>query len=175
MPSGKAHDLITVVTAAAAVPVVLSSSLPEIGPATAAVLIGTYLASGLIFSPDLDLQSKPYKRWGPLRFIWIPYQRLVPHRSWISHSFIFGPLFRVVYFGFMAILLYLIATLLLNLFTPIDTTGTLFSFSRTIANWVDTHPTIIYYAFAGLVLGGAAHTLADIVYSWVKRRMRRLL
>jgi uncharacterized metal-binding protein len=175
MPNGRTHDVITVVTAAVATPVVLTSSLPEIGTVTAAVLVGTYLASWLIFSPDLDLQSRPYRRWGPLRFIWIPYQKMIPHRSWISHSFIFGPLIRVVYFALMVTLLYLGGMALINLFTPIDSTGTLLKISRTVTGWVGTHPTIISYALAGLVIGGASHTLADIVYSWVKRKMKRLL
>jgi uncharacterized metal-binding protein len=175
MPNGRTHDLITVVTAAAATPIILVSNLPEIGPATGAVLLGSYLASGIMFSPDLDLHSRPYRRWGPLRFIWIPYQRMVPHRSWVSHSFIIGPLLRVCYFVAMAVLLYLGVMALVNLFTPVDSTGTLFSFGRTVTGWVETNPTLIAYALCGLLLGGATHTLADMIYSWVKRKMRRLL
>jgi uncharacterized metal-binding protein len=175
MPNARTHDLITVVTAAAATPVVLTSALPEIGPITTIVLVGSYLASGLVFSPDLDLHSRPYRRWGPLRFIWLPYQKIIPHRSWISHSFVFGPLIRVFYFAFMAILLYLAGMALINLFTPVDATHTLLNMSRTITAWVQTHPAIITYALTGLLLGGASHTLADIVYSWVKRKVRRIL
>jgi uncharacterized metal-binding protein len=38
----------------------------------------SYLLGGLYLSPDLDLISRPYKRWGVLRFIWLPDQRLIP-------------------------------------------------------------------------------------------------
>src|SRR6266566_7018649 len=103
MPNARTHDLITIVTAAASTPAVLNSSLPQIGPITTVVLVGSYLASGILFSPDLDLHSRPYRRWGPLRFIWLPYQKMIPHRSWVSHSFVFGPLFRVCYFALMVI------------------------------------------------------------------------
>src|SRR4051794_33773447 len=131
MPNARTHDLITIVTAAVAVPAVLASSLPQVGPATTVALVGTYLASGLVFSPDLDLHSTPYRRWGPLRFIWIPYQKMVPHRSWVSHSFVFGPLIRVFYFTLMSILLYFAAMAFINLFTSVDATHTLLNLSRT--------------------------------------------
>lgn len=175
MPNGRTHDFITVVSAGAAIPIILTSHLPQIDPATAAVLVGSYLASGLIFSPDLDLHSRPYRRWGPFRFIWIPYQKLVPHRSWVSHSFVLGPLIRVCYFLAMVILLYLAGVTLVNLFTPVNSTGTLFTFGHTVTGWVQTHPALIGYALFGLLLGGASHTVADLVYSWVKRKVKRLL
>ena len=175
MPNARTHDIITIVTAATATPVVLTSTLPEISPTTTIVLVGTYLASGLVFSPDLDLHSRPYRRWGLFRFIWIPYQKMIPHRSWVSHSFVIGPLLRVLYFAVALTLLYLAVTALINLFTPIDATGTLLYLSRTITAWTQSHPTLIAYALAGLLLGGASHTLADIVYSWVKRKINRIL
>jgi uncharacterized metal-binding protein len=175
MPNARTHDIITVVTAATATPLVLTSALPEIGPITTIVLVGTYLASGLVFSPDLDLHSRPYRRWGLFRFIWIPYQKLVPHRSWLSHSFVLGPLIRVLYFATALTLLYLAVTALINLFTPIDSTGTLLNLSRTLSVWTQSHPILIAYALVGLLLGGASHTLADIIYSWVKRKINRIL
>ena len=109
MPNGPTHDFITVVSAAALVPLALNADLPDNNPTNVIVLLGAYLASGLLFSPDLDLKSKPYKRWRLLRFIWLPYQNMVPHRSWISHSFFFGPLLRVLYFtGVMALLSFIL-------------------------------------------------------------------
>lgn len=175
MPNGKTHDIITIVSAAAAAPVLVSSGLPEMNAAAVAVAVGSYVASGMVFSPDLDLHSRPYRRWGPLRFIWIPYQKMIPHRSWVSHSLLFGPLIRVVYFVLMSTLLYLGVMALINLFTPVDSSGTLLNISSTVTAWVQNHPIIIGYALAGLILGAAVHTLTDIVYSWVKRRIRRLL
>src|SRR6478672_5011127 len=99
MPNGRTHDFITLATAAAGTPLALNSGLPDTTTTTVGVLVGAYLLSGLLFSPDLDLKSTPYRRWRMLRFVWIPYQRMVPHRSWISHSFLLGPLLRVLYFA----------------------------------------------------------------------------
>ena len=54
---------------------------------------------GLIFlSPDLDIKnSQPYKSWGPLRFVWWPFQKFIKHRG-ISHNIIFGPVVIIGYF-----------------------------------------------------------------------------
>ena len=54
---------------------------------------------GLIYlSPDLDIKnSDPYKAWGPIRFLWWPFQKLVKHRG-ISHHIIFGSVVIIAYF-----------------------------------------------------------------------------
>ncbi len=173
MPNARTHDFITITTAAVATPLLLNSGLPEMGPVNTAVLVGSYLASGLLFSPDLDLRSASYRRWSLLRWIWIPYQRMVPHRSWISHSFVLGPLLRILYFAGVMSLLALIGLGLLNLMVPLDATGTMYRVTAEIARWISTHPAAVGYAVLGFVLGGAAHTLADIVVSRVKSSVRR--
>lgn len=174
MPNGPTHDFITVASAAALTPIVLNSALPDNNTTNSIVLLGSFLASGLIFSPDLDLKSKPYKRWRMLRFIWIPYQKMVPHRSWISHSFFFGPLLRVLYFAVVMSLLAFLVLAVINALVPIDPTGTFVRTAADVRFWMETHPWVIAYAAVGFVLGGASHTLADSIWSWVKRKLRVL-
>ncbi|MCA1643079.1 MAG: metal-binding protein [Acidobacteria bacterium] len=102
MPSGKTHDAITVLLA---VPTFVAAwgvtgSLVLAGVVTAATLFG-----GLMFGPDLDIQSRQYTRWGVLRFLWLPYKMLFRHRSRWSHGIVFGTLIRVVYFvGVLALI-----------------------------------------------------------------------
>src|SRR5688572_8556941 len=115
MPNVRTHDYITVATAAVMVPFALNSGLPNLDAANTAVLAGSYLFSGIMFSPDLDTASRPYRRWGPLRWVWLPYRGLVPHRSWVSHSVVFGPLLRVLYFIGILALLFALGVLLTNL------------------------------------------------------------
>src|SRR4051794_34109865 len=170
VPSGRTHDLITLVTGAAAAPILLSSSLPDMSPPNATVFLTAYLASGLLFSPDLDLRSAPYRRWRKLRWIWLPYQKLVPHRSPLSHSLLLGPLLRILYFAAVLALLTLIALGLINLFVPIDPTGLLPQLTNPISTWIAAHPAAIAYALAGFLLGAASHTLADTVVTFAKRR-----
>ncbi len=169
MPSGRTHDFITIVTGAAGSTAAFNAGLPDFGPTNAVVLLGSYLASGLLFSPDLDLRSAPYRRWRKLRWMWIPYQRMVPHRSWISHSLIIGSLLRILYFALVLSLLTLGVLTLINLLVPIDPSGTMLKIAVSIAAWIQIHPATIAYALAGFVLGGAAHVIADSVVSAFKR------
>jgi uncharacterized metal-binding protein len=98
MPSGRVH---TVTTLALAVGSVISGQ-------DTALTVG--ILSGLILSPDLDvdegfiglahLRRVPFvgnvaaKCW---QWFWLPYSKVVPHRSHISHSIFFGTCARVGY------------------------------------------------------------------------------
>jgi uncharacterized metal-binding protein len=169
MPNVRTHDFITVATAAVMVPVSLNSGLPNLDAANTAILASSFLFSGIMFSPDLDTASRPYRRWGPLRWMWLPYRGLVPHRSWVSHSVVFGPLLRVLYFIGILALLFALGVLIANLFTPLDPTGALKLLGVEFMGWATANPAPITYAIIGLVLGSAAHTLADLVFSAIKR------
>ena len=50
-----------------------------------------------MLGPDLDIHSIQYRRWGPLRWIWLPYQKALKHRSQLSHGPIIGTAVRVMY------------------------------------------------------------------------------
>ncbi len=94
MPSGATHDRITWLS----FPVVLGTTLlmtRNLG--LGACVSGGFLFSGLMFGPDLDIHSIQFKRWGYLRWVWLPYQRKVRHRSWISHGPVIGTCIRVLY------------------------------------------------------------------------------
>lgn len=101
MPGYKVHDTIGLVTT---VPLSLT-----VGGAAALVTADTrevvavtafFAASHLIgtywLSPDLDMDTRVFRRWGILRVMWIPYAKLALHRSKLSHSAIGGPV-RLLY------------------------------------------------------------------------------
>lgn len=169
MPSGKTHDKITVVTAIAAVPVWWWESATK-DWAGLAVGLTAYFFSGFWLSDDLDTHSIAYKRWGALRWLWFPYQKLVPHRSWVSHGIGFGPIFRVVYF-----LVMLWATMrgvlwgLIQVHIPVSRDAVLGSFWGLTTDWTAAHPSWAMCALIGLVLGGITHSVADAIVSWAKR------
>jgi len=96
MPSGRTHDRITLWT----LPLVsgIAYFLTQSGK-LALILAGGFLFSGLMFGPDLDIHSVQYKRWGWLRWIWIPYRSAIRHRSHFSHGLIIGTFLRWVYLG----------------------------------------------------------------------------
>src|SRR5918912_197212 len=95
MPSGKTHDAITMLLA---VPTFVAAWGVTRSVALAAVATAATLFGGLMFGPDLDIQSRQYTRWGVFRFLWLPYRALFRHRSRWSHGILFGTLIRVVYF-----------------------------------------------------------------------------
>ena len=160
MPDGKTHDMLTVVTGVAGIPVIWALT-PDHNLAAGLVWAGAHLVSGMAFSPDLDLASEPYQRWGPLRYIWYPYREFVPHRDWISHSLIFGPLLRLGYFLLMCWLSFMLGVLLLNYLTPVDGGTLTRQFAASIgALWRD-HRAMVVYFLAGFITGGAVHTIAD--------------
>jgi uncharacterized metal-binding protein len=190
MPSGRVHDRITAIGAVAAVPIwwffapIVSSAVTPRGVTPSAIanlgvredwaagvtLFLAILFAGWMLSPDLDLNSSIYHRWGPFRFLWWPYQKVVPHRSWVSHSWLFSPILRVAYLlGVTWLLAYGVLWALsqstglgpgVPTRTPIDLVQQLYR--------EFPHPCVL--AAVGLVIGTALHSGADTVWSFVKRR-----
>ena len=75
--------------------------LPWLGISGAVCSGLAFLFGGLFLSPDLDINSRPYQRWGALRWLWWPYQRLIRHRSMLSHSPFLGTAIRINYLSFL--------------------------------------------------------------------------
>ena len=104
MASGRNHDRAILFTTPIIGIIGVSRSL-ELGIVAAAA----HIVAGLYLSPDMDLESKPYKRWGWLRWIWIPYQKLIPcHRHWLSHGIIIGSVIRLLYLAALLLPLWFI-------------------------------------------------------------------
>jgi len=74
-----------------------------IGTGEIAAFVGAYAFSSLFLSPDLDLQtSRPYLRWGIIRWLWAPYAVVFKHRR-LSHHLLLGPLSRIAYLGVLVL------------------------------------------------------------------------
>ncbi|GIV18893.1 MAG: hypothetical protein KatS3mg023_0644 [Armatimonadota bacterium] len=171
MPSGRVHDAITILTAAAAVPVIARMH-PSPDWSSVGVGIGAYLFSGLALSPDLDVNSRAYRRWGMFRFFWLPYQILVPHRHWLSHSWLLGPLLRALYFFFMLYLLLRLGMNAIDLWiVPINQSEILRALERELRLSLQTHVTWAQSALIGLIAGGVVHSLTDGFVTWFKRTL----
>ncbi len=97
----------------------------------------SYLIATFLISPDLDLDSRIYNRWGFLKYIWWPYKELFKHRQ-SSHHIIFGPLSLWLY---SATLIFIVVYLLqLN---------------------IDVSPETIIVLSLGLVVATECHIIAD--------------
>ena len=171
MPSGKTHDAITLLLT---VPTFVGGWGVTGSTLLAGVATGAMLFGGLMFGPDLDIQSRQYTRWGVFRFIWWPYKVMFSHRSRWSHGIIFGTLIRVVYFALVLAVLavaavYLRALLVAN--APPD-------FSELLRAWhaIEAGARLegagrhaIFAALAGLWWGAASHTLTDVAWSVLRK------
>lgn len=168
MPSAQTHDRITL--ACAAPTAALAWALTR-DPAVAAVATAGLLLGGFMFGPDLDIASKQYRRWGPLRGVWLPYRWALRHRSRLSHGILFGTAIRVAYF--LAVVA-IIATLVMAVRDvylyrlPVTPELAWQGGERVWAAVAGVAPRYHVAAFAGLWLGAASHTLADIVGSTLK-------
>ncbi|QST02894.1 metal-binding protein (plasmid) [Pontibacillus sp. ALD_SL1] len=120
-----------------------------------AILAGCFMfgygAGTYYLSPDLDVRSRPYKRWGPFRFIWIPYQTMFTHRSFWTHGILLGDLIRFLY------LLLWLFPLWGMLGFPLPT-----SYKREI---------LVF--FSGTSLASVVHILTDHSSSFLKKRKKR--
>ncbi len=100
MPSGSTHLKIEaglmVAWAAASVALV---AYGRVSLAHVIFFLAGYAFSMLFLSPDLDLaDSRAYRRWGAVRWIWYPYALFFRHRR-LSHHLLWGPLSRAAYLG----------------------------------------------------------------------------
>ncbi|MFV9507842.1 MAG: metal-binding protein [Oscillochloridaceae bacterium umkhey_bin13] len=166
MPDARTHDLITVATGIVMVPFSYGyfseAMLLDHSEAMNLTLwlVGAHLISGILFSPDLDIDSAIDNRWGIFYWIWRPYMRIIPHRHFWSHSLIFAPLLRLAYFyGVVSGLLFLWVWLLAQLGLVVDNFPLLlFAWIR---NWWAEHTITAWVLLVGFCTGSAAHTIAD--------------
>ncbi len=168
MPSGRVHDRITGYLApVAGVGVGAWSQRWELATLT----VVTVLVSGYFLSPDLDIQSRPYQRWGLLRWLWWPYQKVLPHRSFFSHGPIIGTGLRLVYLGLW----------LGGMAWGISVLGQSLGWWQwsmaDVLAWLQRLWHHDYQAWVtillGLEVGAMGHYLSDFVGSWLSRKPSR--
>jgi len=173
MSSYKTHDQVTIYSAVLLAPLTFWAAKtysPTLGGqpltttplTTTCLVVGAYLFSGLWLSNDLDIYSRIYRRWGPLRWLWYPYQKWVSHRSWLSHGFAIGPLGRMLYLYAMIELTLIAAQYLLR---QVGGSTEMVEAGRAVTAqvwpYVMANPHISAPLAVGLVLGGLAHSVVD--------------
>ncbi|WP_218080397.1 metal-binding protein [Anthocerotibacter panamensis] len=163
MAQGKTHDAITLWTS----PLVAGGIWWLTGNSGVALIAGgSFLFSGLMFSGDLDIHSNQYRRWGFLRWLWLPYRRLIPHRSVWSHGLLVGTVGRVLYLGLWLALGGALAWAVSRGMGISWSTGALQrSDMGSYALW----------SFVGLELGSLSHSLADTTSTGYKRIRKRFV
>ncbi|MGA9377551.1 MAG: metal-binding protein, partial [Phormidium sp.] len=164
MPSGRTHDRITLWI----LPVVAVLTFGQTQSGILTLLVsGGFLFGGLMFGPDLDIYSRQFQRWGFLRWIWIPYQKSLRHRSFLSHGPIIGTALRSLYLTLWIIILGGLVILIADLL-GVETTGWKTSTKLALAS-VSQYKAEGIALLLGLELGAMSHSLSDWGGSAVKR------
>lgn len=173
MPSYKTHDRVTLYSACALGPAcywAITTYQPVVGGYTFAVaplmttliVVGAYVFSGLLLSNDLDTPSRITRRWGPLRVVWYPYQRLVAHRSVLSHGVLIGPLLRLVYlYVLLELVLLVVFRIAMLSGSSVSVVDAGFRLSARVLPYLLAHPQMSLPLLFGLVLGGLSHSVID--------------
>ncbi len=167
MPSGQTHDRITIW----ALPFIAGVAFWQTRSSSITLIIASgFMFGGLMFGPDLDIYSIQYQRWGYFRFIWLPYQKSLRHRSFLSHGPLIGTTVRVLYLcGLITvagILILLIAEKLLNM------TLNWQEVAQNLLETINLHSTQFLALFIGLELGAMSHSISDWSNSAYKRFKR---
>ncbi len=182
MPRGHTHEIwgvLFIIPLSILFHIFLVSKLWK-GDIISTLVFSISLAFGIfMLSPDLDTKSKSYARWGILRFIWIPYRKIMKHRSFLSHFPIVSSFIRAFYLIFslsliFAFFLYVLLFVLGILGVSFDMKGILGimknSFSTTFRIISDIELRYIISSIAGISVGDIIHYLVDIFVTEFKRR-----
>ena len=164
MPSGRTHDRITLWS----LPLVAGFTFSQTLSGNLTLLVSSgFLFGGLMFGPDLDIYSRQFQRWGFLRSIWIPYQKNLRHRSFLSHGPMIGTALRSLYLlCWIGVLGWLLLSIAELLGVKMITWPTVVQLA--VAS-VREQPRAWTALFVGLELGAMSHTLSDWGDSTLKR------
>jgi len=137
---------------------------PALGLAGLASATAAFLVGGLWLSPDLDTRSNPSRRWGPLRWLWWPYRRLLLHRSLWSHGPLIGSAGRLLYVA-------LLALGLSALLAPLGAPSPARLIAAAAALWREQRP-LLLVALAGVEASAWLHLIqdGDPMPRWRRRR-----
>jgi uncharacterized metal-binding protein len=168
MPSGRTHDRITFLLA---LPTVAAAYYITKDWTIAVIVTAMMIFGGLMFGPDLDIQSRQYVRWGPLRFLWWPYKVALPHRSRLSHSILIGTWIRVIYFLLVVTITLAVGFYARDLYLHSHSSG--FSdvtgaFARVWEVLISFKRSYLIAALVGLWIGATSHTVSDVLGSFFK-------
>jgi uncharacterized metal-binding protein len=175
MPSAATHDRIALYAAGLIIAPTYAALRFGLGEDPTAAYNGTMLVVGAhLFgswwlSPDLDLDGKIDDRWGPLRPLWLPYMRAVPHRGVFSHSG-FSGVVRLLY-------MYVIVVGVLAILSGIGyLAGVQVSYHQDFTRWLweslrdEANPA--WLIVAGVIISDVVHVVTDLFDTRRKRMFR---
>jgi len=166
MPSGKVHDKIAIISI---IPVFFTGYiLLKFNIIGCIILTLCVLFSQLMFGPDLDAKSTQYKRWGLLKWIWLPYRKIFRHRSMFSHGLLLGPTLRCVYLSCIILLIFIGINFLIYSYFGINPAVKMLNFIKIGISSLQFIKPYIILILSGFFIGAAIHTMTDKIISFFK-------
>jgi uncharacterized metal-binding protein len=111
VPSGRVHEAINLTALGAASAVYFTQFSPATLPSPLLLAFSvSYLIGTFLVTPDLDLAEQNVRakgRWGIMGGLWVPYGLLFSHRG-LSHTWLIGPITRLVYMGIIGAALFFV-------------------------------------------------------------------
>lgn len=153
MPSSRTHDAFTWLMM---IPFGALCWAGSGDPVATGAGIAAYLGGGFFFNGDLDTQSRPFHRWGLLRWIWFPYQALFRHRSPWTHGIVRGFLVRLFYLSVLLSVAFVVVESRIRLPFPTP----------------NLERKVLLALIAGLWAGASQHSVLDGMVSGWKRIWR---
>lgn len=164
MPSGKTHDKIAIISI---IPIIfIAIKLFGINTKPMYLYGISSFFSQFMLSPDLDVKSSQHKRWGLLKFLWLPYRLIFKHRSRFSHGLIFGPVFKIAYIIAVIAFLYFSFCFFIEYNYNISI---LPYFLKSLNIFLKQNMSFYFIPLtAGVFTGTLIHTLSDKIFSFFK-------
>ncbi|WP_254172901.1 metal-binding protein [Planktothrix pseudagardhii] len=163
MPSGQTHDRITLWS----LPFIAGLTWSQTRSSHLTFLVtGSFLFSGLMFGPDLDIDSRQFQRWGLLRWFWVPYQNSLRHRSFLSHGPFIGTALRILYLGGGLGLIGLLGLLIAEYLGLISSNP--LEIAQNSLSSLSRYPRECIAVYLGLEMGAMSHSFSDWSNSFYK-------
>lgn len=157
MPSGKTHTKINLLSLPIVLFMLVSYGITNFDFLLTFVI--GFLVGTFFLTPDLDTHSNAYNKWGLLRIFWYPYQAVMPHRSFLTHTIIIGDFIRILY--------------MLIVFSPF-----LFLLNATVLDGrlldiAKEHELALVTFVMGVIAASTLHIIADQLNTRRKKMMRK--
>ncbi|MDD3012819.1 MAG: metal-binding protein [Candidatus Gastranaerophilales bacterium] len=166
MPSGKIHDKIAIISI---IPIFFTGYiLLNFNFIKCLILTICILFSQLMFGPDLDAKSTQYKRWGLIKWIWLPYRKIFRHRSKFSHGLLLGPALRCIYLVGIILLIFIGINFFIYNYFGTNLALKMINAGKAGISYIQILKPYITLILSGFFIGAAIHTLTDKITSFFK-------
>ncbi len=104
---------------------------------------GYYIGTDFI-TPDLDIESRAIKRWGVLKFLWLPYKWIFKHGQ-SSHNIVYGAVVRILYISLIIL-------------------GVYYLLFRSLPPGMLISSIYIFIFIIGIIVANALHVMLDFLF-----------